>query len=498
MFAADDAVFADAPLGYHLHSILWYAIAVAIMAALCWRLFPGASAVLAALVFAWSHAHVLPYGWVSARHVLVGGAFALAAIWARVRWRSDGWRPGRWLAPVALAAGLAGSEGALAGVVYWVAYEIAGPEGRDWKRRLWGASPALAVACAYLCIYRMAGGGVVASGGYHDPVSDPLAFAAVAVTRLPALLGDALLGVPAELANLWPAGPLVAIGLGGALLLAIGYVCCRPALAAHERAALRWLVLGALGSTLIGVSGFPGGRVLFLPNLGFAALIGILVRAGLTRAAGVAGIRRGLGIAIAAILAVAHLVLAPISSLRVTARTARRARATDAVAASIAAEAPASGRAYLLSASDPLVFLYPRAVLAATAPGRNPLPVGILGRGVVAPLAPHRQSDVRAGDARSAAARRFVRHAVPRLGSPVRGGRDRALMRGDDPGGGDDTGQAGPPGHRAPGVAGLGRCGDPRLARGEDRAVCAAAHRGDGGPAVEPGAQVADRTVTRR
>src|SRR5262245_37140240 len=167
LFALDDAVFRDRALGYHLHSIAWYLALVAAVGWLYRRLLPGGAGLLGLLVFAWSHAHVYPYAWISARHVLVGALPAVLALAAHVRAR-EGWRPGRWLAPLCLALGLVGSEAALAGVLFWIAYEWAGPmRERSWPGRFARCVPPLALAAAYLVVYHLAGGGARGSGGYR-------------------------------------------------------------------------------------------------------------------------------------------------------------------------------------------------------------------------------------------------------------------------------------------------------------------------------------------
>ncbi|HEX3770931.1 MAG TPA: hypothetical protein VHV30_08715 [Polyangiaceae bacterium] len=369
LFAADDAVFGDHAVAYHLHSLAWFAALVFAAGAIYRRVLPGPAATVALLVFGLSHANVYPYAWVSARHVLAGAVPAACALWAHVKDREDAWRPGRWLAPVLLAVALAGSEGALAGAAFWIAYDALGPasirpDGSPSPARLAASAPAIAVAVVYLVVYHLAGGGARSSGGYHDPMAAPLAFAGVALVRVPILLGDALLGIPAELAVVKPEPAVAVAGLVATMVVGLAAWACRDLVTASERAALRWLVPGAIASTLLGVSGFPGGRVLVLPNLGFAALLGVLLVRGFE-----AGARRGMRAGLAVILAVAHLVLAPLSSWRDVAKLGHRARATEAVARRIEhAAVRHDGRVFLV-ASDPLVFLYPRAVLAETAPG---------------------------------------------------------------------------------------------------------------------------------
>jgi len=128
-----------------------------------------------------------------------------------------------------------------------------------------------------------------------------------------------------------------------------------------ERLGLGWLVLGGCAGTVIGAAGFPAGRMLVIPDLAFAAVLGVILHRGLSA--------RGPGRVLAALLAIVHLAVAPLASVRAIHRHARRARASDAVAADLARLAPPSGRVFLIAASDPAVFLYPRSILSDVAPG---------------------------------------------------------------------------------------------------------------------------------
>jgi hypothetical protein len=364
VFAMEDALFGSHAVFDHVSSIVWYLALVAVVGALYRRVFPsGAVAAVATLVFAWSHAHVHPYAWLAARHVLVGGLPAVVSLWAHVRWRSDGWRPGRWLAPSALIVGFFGSEVALAGAAYILAFELLRDRASPLRARLTGSTAPLSIVFAYLLVYRAIGGGARSSGLYHDPFGDPLGFARVAVLRIPALLGDSLLGVPVELSMVSSPARLALVGLLAAVLVAFAFSLSRSLLSGGERASLAWLLPGAMVGVLLGATGAPGGRVLVLPDVGFAALLGLLITRGFEP-----GAKRGLRGLFAVVLGLAHLVLAPLSSVRAIANFGARARASEAVSESIAELSPPDGRVFLI-ASDPQVFLYPRGILADTRPG---------------------------------------------------------------------------------------------------------------------------------
>jgi hypothetical protein len=361
LLALDHRVFGDAPLGWHVHSLVWWALLLLVVAALLRRLLPGATGTLALLMFVVIPGHSQDYGWLSARHMLVGALPSLAGLLAHLRAREDGWRPGRWLGPLGLAVGLAGSEAALGAVAFWVAYEVLGPAALgDRRRRALGAAPAVLVTAAYLVAYRLAGGGVVSSDDYVTPLPDPVKFVAKLVARLPMLLGDALLGVPVELSFGESRLPFIAVGLAGAALCAWLAWTVRDLATTAERAALRWLVPGALLAVLGTCGGMPGARALMIANLGFVALLAVLVRRGLER--GGATVRRRLA---SGLLAGMHLGLAPLVLLAGYVFAIGMARREEAIARALPAEVAPARRVFLLAASDPMTSIYVMATLLA-------------------------------------------------------------------------------------------------------------------------------------
>jgi hypothetical protein len=262
---------------------------------------------------------------------------------------------------VLLVVGLAGSETALAIAPLWVAFAFAqGHASGDWKRGLRECAPVAVVVAAYLVVYRVIGGGTRSAVGYLDPLADPLGFVRAASVRVPTLLGDALLAVPAQARTL----PLVhvCVGIGGALLCA-ALLFTNRGISSQERAALVWLVPGALLALCLG--GASGSaRLLLVPDLGFSALVAVLLRHGLARA-------RSLGrVAATAGLAVAHLVVAPLVSIVQIRDLARVARTDESIAATAELGATPEQRVLVMASSDPEVFFYPKEILADKAAGK--------------------------------------------------------------------------------------------------------------------------------
>ncbi|HEY3801165.1 MAG TPA: hypothetical protein VGL61_01110 [Kofleriaceae bacterium] len=350
LFAADDRVFGDAALGYHVHSLLWFALLLAGVAALYRAILPPAAATLGVAIFGLAAAHTDAFAWLSARHVLVGGAGAAWALAIYVR--APGKR--RWLGLVPLAIGLCGSEAALGAIPIWCALVMWREPA--WRARLRECAPAIVLGVAYLVAYTALGGGTRGSDGYHDPFADPLGFCALAMVRVPILLGDAALAIPAELSFVASHAALAVAGVVAVGVVAIAWRSTRP----HDRLLLI-LALGGLVAVLPGVAGYPAGRVLVVPDVAFAAVLGaILARAGAASFAG----KLACGV-----VAVAHLIWSPLLELHDQHALARRGRFVERVAREVTELVPPGSRAIIVAASDPFVFMYPRAVLAEESRG---------------------------------------------------------------------------------------------------------------------------------
>ena len=351
LFACDHALFGRASLPYHLHSLVWYAALLLVVRAVYRRVLPGVTGTLALFVFAFHDANVNAYAWISARYLLVVATPSFLGLLAHVRYREDGWRPGFWLAPLGMTAALLGGEAALGGIAFFLAYELAGPpaDREPLGARLLRAAPAVATVLAYVVAYKLVDGGVAGSGGYVEPMGAPLAYLRAAVVRFPVLLGNALLRAPAELSAVYPA-QLAVVGAVLSALVALALRASWRELPRDERVAVRWLVPGALAAVLVSLGGFPGARLLVIANLGFAAVLAILVRHA-TRAA-IPAMRRGL----ATVLALLHVVLAPGGSLFVLAALVSFGRAIDGIGRT--AETGSASRVFMVAGSDPFATLY--------------------------------------------------------------------------------------------------------------------------------------------
>jgi hypothetical protein len=376
VFALDVALFGDAPLGYHLDALVWYAALLVAVSRIVRRVLPGAAGTLALLVFALRSGHVLPYAWPSARHVLIAAVPAMFALLAHVRAVEDGWRPGRALGPLLLLVALSGSEIALGVLPFWVLYDWtsarASAGGRpDWSATLRRSAPAVAMAAIYLASYRLLGGGTVSCQSYHNPLNNPVAFLRVVPTRVPVLLADATLGVPVVFSIDGPVTQIVAAGLFGTVICALLLAAVWRSLPAQERFALTWLLPAALLGLTLGIPGPPWGHTLLVPDLGFSALVGVLLRHGFepagARDRSVTTLARVAG---TCVLVAGHFMISPAASLLSIHRLIAGSRVLESNATSAEIAPPKDARVFVMASNDSSVFFYPRDVLAMEDPGK--------------------------------------------------------------------------------------------------------------------------------
>jgi hypothetical protein len=369
LFTLDHALFGREALGYHAHTIAWYAALVAVVGLFYRRVVPGTVAGVAVLLFAIDESHAQPVAWIACRHLVFAAAPSFFALYALVRWREDGPRAFAWLAALGLAIGLSASESALGAVAYGVAYAWLGP----WPRRPLGlfarerlvtTLPMVVPAVAHLALYKALGCGVSGIGAYLDPARDPLRFAEAAALRAPVLAGDSLLGLTSDFSNVLPIAPFVIAGLLAVGIVATLLRAILPLASAEERAALRWLVPGAVASLLPTLGGFPGSRLLMFPSLGGAALLAVILRYGLVRAASGGGRARRFA---AGFLFVAHVAFAPVNFLFGCFFLRHIASLTYWAADEAARESGGARRVYTIG-SDPMATMYAGAVRIIDAP----------------------------------------------------------------------------------------------------------------------------------
>ncbi len=256
----------------HLHTLAWAVVALFAVRRLFLAIHGrGWLAVLALAIYALDDARGTPVTWIANRHEIIACGLS---IWALVWYREGraGRRAAAWFAPLAFAAALLASEGALAITAYLFASEVFLEEGPLTRRlaRLW---PFAGTVLIWGATYRGLGFGIAGSGLYFDPLRDP---------------GDFLRALPERFAALWFAQ------LGGpwsegwnaysVLLPGLQYIVAAVAVAViggvgilfwplfrTERTARFWL-LGATLGTLPACGSFPADRLLPWIAVGASAL----------------------------------------------------------------------------------------------------------------------------------------------------------------------------------------------------------------------------------
>jgi hypothetical protein len=279
LIALDHRLLGLSPFAQHLHSFGWFALLVAGHALLARRLLPLGPAALAVALFAIDPTHVMPIGWLANRTALVSAALGVLALWAHLRRREDGWRPGAPLATLLFALSLAAGEYALAMLAYLVAYEVVAGPGRARERAL-ATLTGLVPALLYMAARVWLGYGASGSTSYVDPLESPGKFALAAVLRVPALLASELSLSPPDpvIAGTVAAGPIglaVLLVMLGLVLALVPGALARTAPQTKRKAGA--FALGALFSLMPLAATSPSARLLLVPSIGGSIAIAALL-----------------------------------------------------------------------------------------------------------------------------------------------------------------------------------------------------------------------------
>jgi hypothetical protein len=314
LWHVDRALFGTWYAGYHLHSLLAWAL-LAVSAALLYRtLLPAGIALIALPIFALDHSLHFPTVWLSNRGGLYATALGALALVCHVRGRE---REPRYLGLSALlwAVALAFGEWAFPMLAYVLAYELfdhGSALGDDPRRdsirmRLLGLAPAATLGLVFVVLRAKLGYGATGSGAYVDPADETGLFIGALIGRVPVFVGDMMFNVSSawwdhgspwrqtfldlELISpeLWGRMPYwrffhTLIGFGACALVAVLYgilVRKRPAL---ERKRLTFLLVGGLMSLVPVVGSFPSTRLTMAAFIGVAPLIAAALAALLARA----------------------------------------------------------------------------------------------------------------------------------------------------------------------------------------------------------------------
>jgi hypothetical protein len=272
----DYALWPDLPAIQHLHSLLWFALGVGMVAALYRRAHASALAAgLAALMFAVEDAHSLVAGWVANRNALLCLVFGVAMVHAHLRWRERR-SPGFGVAAlVLLILGLLSGEATLGAVAYVVAWQLTREEG-SWRKRLLPVVPYALVIVTWRVVYNILEYGAKGSSLYIDPGEQPLRFAGALAERLPLLVAGQWLQVPIDVWLMLSPGEQIV-----ASLLAAGLACLLAWLmwsVLRADALARFWALGMVLALVPLCAAFPMDRLLMFAGIGAFGLLAALVQ----------------------------------------------------------------------------------------------------------------------------------------------------------------------------------------------------------------------------
>lgn len=371
LFALDYALFGRAPLGYHAHSLLWYAGMLAVVGAFLRRICPAPTWQIAFLLFVLNAGHAECVAWLASRHVLVSSVPALLGLLALIAYRERGFRFGLPLALLGLLLALLGGESVLIAVCYWLAYEAWGVACSSLRQRAQRLLLPLGLVAAYLLLYGRLGYGAAGSAAYLEPLSR--AFWSQLPRRLALLLGELFTSFPSNLALTTLPGLGSALGAVATLAVALGLRSMWPSLEAAERRCVLWLSAAGLAALVSSAGAFLGSRLLLMPGIGGCVVVAIVLRHGWQRARSAASVlgRRALVL----VLVLVHVAVAPLLLVAncVLLRQLGLANlgvdtALDAHFQQHRANGSQPPRVFVLAASDPFSAFYAGAVRVVRSP----------------------------------------------------------------------------------------------------------------------------------
>jgi hypothetical protein len=362
----DHTLFGRWPLPYHVHTLLWFGGLLLIAASLLRRTLPPGLALLALAVFCLDDAHAMAAGWIAARNATVACALVFLGLWAHLRWRTEGWRWGAVLAPIAVGLGLGAGEMGLGALAYLFAWELlegarAGrrPERTPGPSVFRALAPSVLLAAVYLIAHRVTGSGARASGGYLDPFGDPVGTLRQLPERVLLLVGNLVAGAPIDFILFDGRVRVPLLVLGGLVLVGLAFWLPRALarMPPEEARAVRWLGLGSAGALLVSVPALVGERVLMAASLGGAVVVAALLRDAwrclrARRAPALAAI--GLGL-----LALPNLVAAPVLFSAKIQLLRKMSTDYQRLAGQAEVEAPVPARVVVVALNDVFAMQWP-------------------------------------------------------------------------------------------------------------------------------------------
>ncbi|MEM9452832.1 MAG: hypothetical protein AAGF11_01550 [Myxococcota bacterium] len=306
LLALDHALAPRNPLAHHLHSMAWLSATLVTAHLALRRATTPTIALLALAVYAVDETFGWTVAWLANRCAMISATFAFAALAVYQRralaastttsttdLRHFGLELTLWV--LAFAAG----EYALCGVAYVLAHALVGRTDA-WRRRLRALLPATLALVGFAALSIAVRAGVHGATSYIDPLGHPVEFMLAGIDRIPRMLGEIWLGLPAESERLLfryedsavlraiaglsnASGPPGVVQAHGRFVIvaivALGlpaWWLARRNLSPTERRAVAWTALGSAGALVPLAAILPSTRALALAALGPAVFVGSL------------------------------------------------------------------------------------------------------------------------------------------------------------------------------------------------------------------------------
>jgi hypothetical protein len=262
----------------HLHSLLWWGLAVFGAHAFYRRLFGGRAALFCTAVFAVSPGHTVPIFWLANRNVLVTIAIGVWALSKYLRWREQSLPRDGWVSLALWFATLLTGEYALCFIGYVAAIELFRRR-ESIAQRLKATAPFTIPLIAYLGLRAVLGYDIRQSAFYRNPLEDPAAYLLGAPRALTVLLGSAWFGFDDLTLASTSAQTLALTGTALAVAAAIAFWKAARRLSDEKRDRLTWLFLGSFLALVPVLSPRASMRLLGPAMLGVAGCVGVLLNA---------------------------------------------------------------------------------------------------------------------------------------------------------------------------------------------------------------------------
>ena len=261
----------------HLHSVLWFALLVYLVARL-YTSVAGQTTLrgVATYLFAVSALHGTTVGWIASRNSLIAACLGVTALLFYDAWRKRGAAGYLLAALVVFVAALLGAEAAAATLAYLAAYALFIDTG-SLQSRVLRTLPFGVLFIIYRLAYDALGFGAYASGLYLDPGSEPVAFLRGFIDRAPILLLAQITGMATSLSIFAKGADLRALWLTAMIVVSAFVLLFRGQLLEGRPA--RFFLTGALLSLLpVGAAGTDERTLIFVSIGGYGLLAVLLCR----------------------------------------------------------------------------------------------------------------------------------------------------------------------------------------------------------------------------